>query len=338
MADAQSASGASPMRRSTLHSLNAAISTMSGRIRSLWASLSGWHRFFLLIKVAAALLTSWWLFRTLPPPGYAIGVVAVVAAVLTFQEHMHGWQKAIWMILIGVLLIVEMRSIKVDRARADAQALQDRENQDNNFRLLRQREEQQFAATLGGLKDQFSATISGFDTSRRLENQLFGSLLREQTRLFSGMQQSTQDTLNALTGGDSYGVISPLLMSESSGKAEYDLMISVRGKNTLWDVRVEMKEGSPIDPQFGIKEYLSGKLRKSVNLGAVSTTYSQPTGWVVTPTADKVNTYFFWIWSRTKLTTEEIDIRYNSTSNVWENLVEGPSRSRVGPAGGAKVG
>ena len=160
--------------------------------------------------------------------------------------------------------------------------------------------------------------MGGFDTSRRLENQHFGSLLREQTRLFSGMQQSTQDTLNALTGGDSYGVISPLLVSESSERAEEDLMISVRGKNTLWDVRVEMKEGTPVDVPFDVKEYLSGKLRKSVNLGAVSTTYSQPTGWVVTPAADKVNSYFFWIWSRTKVTTEELDIRYNRTSNVWE--------------------
>ena len=247
-------------------------------------------------------------------------MVAVVAAVMSIQEHMVGWQKAIWMILIGGLLIVEMRSIKVDRGRADAQLLQDRKNQDDNFRLLRRQEEQEFAATLGGLKDQFSATISGFDTSRRLENQHFGSLLHEQTRLFSGMQQSTQDTLNALTGGDSYGVISPLLVSQSSEKAEYDLMISVRGKNTLWDVRVEMEEG-PLDAHYEgshIKEYFSGKLRRSVNLGAVSTTYSQPIGWVVTPSADKVNTYLFWIWSRTKLTTEKIDLRYNRASKVWE--------------------
>lgn len=168
--------------------------------------------------------------------------------------------------------------------RADAQALQDRENQDSNFRQLRQLEDQAFAATLGRLKDQFGATITGFDTSRRLENQHFGSLLREQARLFSGMQQSTQDTLTALSGGDSYGVISPQPVSQFSEKAEYFLMVFVRGKNTLRDVRVEMKEGSPIAPPFDLKEYLSGKLRKSVNLGAVSTTYSQPTGWVVTPT------------------------------------------------------
>jgi hypothetical protein len=293
---------------------------MSGRIHSLWTSLSRWHRFFLLTQVAVVICTSWWLFRTLPPPGFAIGVVALVAALMSVQEHMQGWQKAIWMILIGVLLIVEMRSIKVDRGRADAQVLQDRRAQDDNFRQLREQEGQEFEATLAGLKNQFSATISGFDTSRRLENQHFGSLLREQTRLFSGMQRSAQDTLNALTGGDSYGVIFPLLVAGSGEPAEDRLMITVRGKNALWDVRVDMKEG-PIDAQYEashVNEYFSGKLWSSVNLGAVSTTYAQPTGFVVTPSADMVNTYRFWIWSRTKLTTEELDIRYNKTSNVWE--------------------
>jgi hypothetical protein len=291
---------------------------MSGRIRSLWASLGPSHRFFLLIKLLTAILTLWWLFRTLPPPGYAIGVVAVVAALMSIQEHMEGWQKAIWMILIGALLFVEMRSIKVDRGRADAQALQDRKKQDDNFRQLRQQEDREFVATLDGLKSQFQATIGGFETSRRLESQHFGSLLREQTRLFSGMQRSTQDTLNALTGGDSYGVIFPLPVAGSGDKAEYRLTITVRGKDTLWDVRVEMKEG-PINAQYEashINEYFSGL--RSVNLGAVSTTYSQPTGFVVTPSADTVNTYRFWIWSRTKLTTEELDIRYNKTSNLWE--------------------
>ena len=250
-------------------------------------------------------------------PGICHRLVALVAALMSIQDHMQGWQKAIWMILIGLLLIVEMRSIKADRARADALALKDRDNQDGNFRQLRQQEDREFAATLGRRQDQFSATINGFDTSRRLENQHFGSLLHEQTRLFSG-QHNTQDTLNALTGGDSYGVISPLLLSQSSEKAEYSLMISVRGKDTLWDVRVEMKEGSPIEVPFDVKGYLSGTLRRFINLGAVSTTYSQPTGWVVTPTADKGNIYFFWIWSRTKLTIEELDMRYNRTSNVWE--------------------
>jgi hypothetical protein len=74
--------------------------------------------------------------RETEPPGFAIGLVALVATLMSIHEHMQGWQKAIWMILIGLLLIVETRSIKVDRARADAQALKDRENQDGNFRQL----------------------------------------------------------------------------------------------------------------------------------------------------------------------------------------------------------
>jgi hypothetical protein len=73
-----------------------------------------------------------------------------------------------------------------------------------SFKQLRQQEDRAFIATLGG-----------FDNSRRLESQHFGSLLNKQAQLFSGMQQNTRDTMNALTGGDSYVTAAPIWATDA---------------------------------------------------------------------------------------------------------------------------
>jgi hypothetical protein len=59
--------------------------------------------------------------------------VAVLAAFMSIQEGMKGWQKAVWMLLMGAPLIVEVRSIRVDQAEANAQAIKDRANQEEKL-------------------------------------------------------------------------------------------------------------------------------------------------------------------------------------------------------------
>jgi hypothetical protein len=129
-----------------------------------------------------------------------------------------------------------------------------------------------------------------------------------------------QAILDSMTGGNSYDVIMPALVFEGPDKAELPLMITVRGKNALWDVRVEMAEG-PLDVRYEAShsvDYFAGKLRTSANLGTVSTTYMRPTGLLIRPSADKINTYLFWTRSRNEMTREELGVRWNKERSFWE--------------------
>jgi hypothetical protein len=53
--------------------------------------------------------------RSFTPAGYAIALIAVVAAVVSIQGEMAGWQKALWMLIIAAFLWVEFRAINNDR-------------------------------------------------------------------------------------------------------------------------------------------------------------------------------------------------------------------------------
>ena len=58
------------------------------------------------------LFVYWWYCHSLPP-GYAIGVLAVLAAAMSIhlEAKMQWWEKSIWMLLMGAFLILELRAI-----------------------------------------------------------------------------------------------------------------------------------------------------------------------------------------------------------------------------------
>ena len=97
----------------------------------------------------------WW--RHLPVPGFAIGALAVLAAVMSVHGDMRPWQKAVWMLLIGAFLVLEFRAIDKDRAEYTAAE-----------KVRRTEEREQFQDIANGINAsikqgaaQFDATISG---------------------------------------------------------------------------------------------------------------------------------------------------------------------------------
>jgi hypothetical protein len=71
------------------------------------------HWFFHFVQIAGIGIGVYW-WRHVPVPGYAIGIVAVLAAAMSLQGEMPGVQKALWMLLIGLFLAIEYRSIDQD--------------------------------------------------------------------------------------------------------------------------------------------------------------------------------------------------------------------------------
>jgi hypothetical protein len=87
----------------------------------------------------------------------------------------------------------------------------------------------------------------------------------------------------------------------------------------MYDVNIEMQEG-PIDGEYmasHIREYLKGTLRASYHFPSVSTTYGQPLGKEIHPDLNKINEYHFWVFSRTKLTTEVLQVKFDQDKKQW---------------------
>src|SRR4051794_31285131 len=54
-----------------------------------------------------------WVFNSwLPPPGVAVALVGVVAATMSIHAEMGNYHKALWMLIIGAFLVIEIFAIK----------------------------------------------------------------------------------------------------------------------------------------------------------------------------------------------------------------------------------
>jgi len=167
------------------------------------------HWFFDLVQFAAIpLIFVWW--HNLPSPGFAIGVLAVLAAVMSVQSDMRGWQRAAWILLFGAFLAVEFRAITKDRVDA---ALADAEK--------RASENAQFLTIIKGLIDsnqqsqkQFQATMSGLNTT----------------------VDRVGDSIKTQTGGDSFAFVT----FTPQPNQQFIVAITSRGRYPLREVRITM--------------------------------------------------------------------------------------------------
>jgi hypothetical protein len=76
-----------------------------------------WNKAFLALEFAFIPLALWWVpYKHLPSPGWAVAFIAVAAAAMSVHDEMRGWQKGIWLLIIGFFLITELRAISKDRA------------------------------------------------------------------------------------------------------------------------------------------------------------------------------------------------------------------------------
>ena len=116
----------------------------------------------MLLQLGTAVcIWRWWPTERLPNPGYAVAIVAGVAAAMSIHADMRGWQKSLWMVLIGFLLVIELRSISNDRAEANTKATHDRKLQDDAFRIVLDKEDAVFSETLRGFREESDRMIGG---------------------------------------------------------------------------------------------------------------------------------------------------------------------------------
>jgi hypothetical protein len=141
-----------------------------------------------------------WAWRTLPVPGISIGILGLVAAIMSLRGEMRPVEKASWMLIISTLLVAEISSIRSDRTHAENQAKADRAAQDAAFELVLQKEDAALQETLRGFE-----TVAGL-AKKSIENE---------------------------TGGDSIAFLTPQM-----GFTPVPVSIFNYGKNTLTGVIV----------------------------------------------------------------------------------------------------
>src|SRR5580704_2891714 len=76
-----------------------------GAIKDLWNS----SKVGVPLWFAFGFLTLYWHYR-MPPPGYAIGALAVVAGIMSVRE-MKTPAKVLWIVLLILMLLTEFRAI-----------------------------------------------------------------------------------------------------------------------------------------------------------------------------------------------------------------------------------
>ena len=97
------------------------------------ARLERQHKFFLAIQIVIAICIVLFWFHP-PHAGWAVAIMAAVAATMSMHGDIKPRQKMAWMLLISGLLFVELRAISGDRKEVDIQAAKDRSDADDRFK------------------------------------------------------------------------------------------------------------------------------------------------------------------------------------------------------------
>lgn len=196
----------------------------------------GWrHCIFLVLQLIFAV----WAIRLwihVPQAGWSVAIMAAVAAAMSVHGEMRGWQKAVWMILICVLLIVELRAISKDRRDAEKAALQDRQRQDTEFKNV-----------LKAQNDDFKATSTGLETAISNSNTQFSATMAEAGKLFGKTTEAANAASKAVreaTGEDSFAYL------EFSGYPPLDARVVKIGDAPLYDVSVTVNEVTHCPPSL----------------------------------------------------------------------------------------
>ena len=275
----------------------------------VWARHLAWgDRVFLALQVFMALWIAWMSVH-LPHSGWAVAILAVVAAAMSVHGDMRGWQKAIWMILIGGLLVVELRSLSRDRADSVQSALAERQAQDEKFRKVLEHEDNDFRATAKSLSDAYTLSRSQFAATITKES----DVLQKTGQAADAAREGVAN----LTGGRAYVAVIPSFYFDGRPDSEniIRLMVMAKGGHTVWDATLNASEDLPATNAR--VPYIEKHLA-DIPLGAVSSTYIRPLGLDLRPSRDSVTVYGFSVFARNNPTSEALYVRFNHSENRWQ--------------------
>lgn len=267
-----------------------------------WKNFSCPQRLFLIIQIVIAMAAVWLWFH-LQAPGWAVAMLAAVAAAMSIHADMRGWQKAIWMILIGSLLVIELRAINKDRKDLQTQAQTDRALQEKAFKNVRDQQNADFNATAQGLTQAYTQSQLQFAATMKRSGVILGKT--------SETVSNTSKAVLNITGGDSFAFVYPLM---SSGDPVAHLSIHNGGKYslsgvtvTIYGVAQEASSSHPCSLKFS-------SVTSRISMGSIAPNEGKsilPPEGVFIPflRTDRVAHFRIWINAQNPTTTEDLYFR-----------------------------
>jgi len=106
--------------------------------------------------VAVWILASRMLAVPHPPVGLYIGVLAFVAAIVTIWPPERPWSKAVWLLVFGAFLVLEITTLYQQRHDDEVTADANRKNEDDRFANVLDQNQADFAATMSDMESVLS--------------------------------------------------------------------------------------------------------------------------------------------------------------------------------------
>jgi hypothetical protein len=137
----------------------------------------------------SAILLAIYFWHYLPSPGYAVAVLAVLAAAMSVHTDMRGWQKAVWMLLIGAFLLIEFRAIDEDRRKDEESQAKIRKEERDSFKSILDQGAQNLKSILDQQQNHFESTVKLFIDAQQHEAREFRGVLAKQQQLYEHEEQ-----------------------------------------------------------------------------------------------------------------------------------------------------
>ena len=102
---------------------------LHGRLEAVWEGRRAGLALLACGTVVAGCLEHW-----VPAPGVAVAAMGVLAALMAARTKASGAEKAIWMLLISSLLVIEVLAIRKDRQVHDAELANLLSEEDENLK------------------------------------------------------------------------------------------------------------------------------------------------------------------------------------------------------------
>lgn len=191
--------------------------------QTIWSGFRSWfHRNIYPLVVFTLCVPAYFVPNYLlkighnPPVGVYIAIMGGVAALVAYREKPHPLEKAAWMVLITLFIVAEIRNLYI----ADAEQV----------------------AKFGAISSALDATKRGLDATARGIDATAKALdlsVTTSSNQFAATMGCTNNVLTSITGGNSFGIVVPMLPNLLPGQ-DVPLAIENRGQHSLTGVSVTL--------------------------------------------------------------------------------------------------
>jgi len=275
--------------------------------RSRNQQVCNWLSIILLVMLALLFAISRLLHIPHPPVGTYIGVLAFVAAVVTIWPPDNEWAKAAWILVFGGFLVLEVSTLYQQRSEDTLTDRAKTREEDDRFTGLLKAQQDNFAQVLRDNQQHFDETLRHFERLGRLST----------------------ESIEELTGGDSWVWFLVVPNLPNGNPPTYELSMRVEGKHPLHDVTAGLRIDSPggviINAQGSVLKrgeatHAFDMVSLLNNTPTLLLGHSGPTGVRV-----GLGKYYVFIYARNGYMGETLELAYDDKQQAFERLsVERP--------------